>query len=328
MSKVMQWEDYDRILLEAKAMGVDSIGIPGAGEPFIRNNRALVMRFLYRCKDLNMYVTLFSTGEFITPELAKELYELPVEIMIKCNSLDPETQDRFVSDPKRNLYIVDYGTKRNIAIQNLIDCGFNNREACMEKYGRPSRMALVTSIMTSEQGDLSNMGDIAKVLRFSRERNIIFDCDTVLQQGRGASCELCASEAELLAKLQELQKIDTEEFGNIWEPGPGYVDTICDRHAHHLYISVEGEIRPCIGALGVNLGNIKNTTLEQAWNSKEMAAIRNCQFSGPCATCKNLANKKCFGCRGRHCDQKLLNNDTLLTTGLVPTIGCSFYESV
>lgn len=84
------WIDYENILNQAKQAGVDSIGIPGAGEPFFSTNHDLTMRILKKCAELNIYVTLFTTGEFITPRLAKELLNLPVEIMLKGNSLDPD----------------------------------------------------------------------------------------------------------------------------------------------------------------------------------------------------------------------------------------------
>ncbi|MEI8339387.1 MAG: radical SAM protein [bacterium] len=319
-AKLLKWEDYERVLLEAKSLGIDSIGIPGAGEPFLPINKQMVMRFLHRCKELRMFVTLFTTGEFITDELASELYNLPVEIMLKCNSLTPEVQDRFVSDPKRNIIISGYGEKRNRAIMILTDHGFNNNRACMFHYGRPSRMALVTSIMTTEHGELSNLEEIVEILRFCRRHNIIFDCDTILKQGRGASCELCTGDRELKAKLLELQKIDQEEFGNSWQIGPGYVGTVCDRYMHHLYMNQEGELRPCIGAMGVNLGNIKTTTLKDAWESKEMQMIRNRQYGGKCAECQDFVTGKCNSCLGRH--TKNLTSANLLKTGQVETIGC------
>jgi MoaA/NifB/PqqE/SkfB family radical SAM enzyme len=96
---LLPYETYHNLLVQAKFMGVDSIGIPGAGEPFHPLNKENVVRFLYECQEKGFFVTLFSTGEFITPELATELYGLPVEIMLKGNSLRPEQQDRFVSDP-------------------------------------------------------------------------------------------------------------------------------------------------------------------------------------------------------------------------------------
>ena len=209
---LLSWGDYENILSQVKQEGVDSIGIPGAGEPFLCGNKELTLKFISRCAEMGIYVTLFTSGEFIDEELADKLCLLPVEIMLKCNTLSPELQDRFVSDVSRGRVISGYGEKRNRAIDILIRKGFNNEKECMEKFGRKSRMALVTSIMTDDDSDLSNLEEIADILRFCRRNNIIFDCDSILKRGRGAKCNLCAGDEQLRDKLLELQKIDKEEF--------------------------------------------------------------------------------------------------------------------
>lgn len=320
-SRLLTWPDYESILESAKAMGVDSIGIPGAGEPLLPGaNYELTMSFLRKCRELGLFVTLFTTGQFITPELARELYDLPVEIMLKGNSLDPKVQDEFVSNPALGKKGIrrGYGRARNRAIEILVAAGFNKPD---KKYGRQSRMALVTSIMTSEDEGPSNYDEMVDLLRFCRKRNIIFDCDSVLKRGRGADCSLCAADQEIKAKLFELQAIDAKEFGKHWEISQSYVGTVCDRYMHHMYISQYGEIRPCIGAMDLNLGNIKTSTLEEAWDSREMQIIRNRCYGGVCGTdCANFTEGKCNSCLGRRAND--LTNESLLEKRFVDTVGC------
>lgn len=57
-------------------MGVEDVGIPGAGEPLLPRNRKLTFKILEKCKDLGFYVTLFTTGEFINEEIANRLYRI------------------------------------------------------------------------------------------------------------------------------------------------------------------------------------------------------------------------------------------------------------
>jgi MoaA/NifB/PqqE/SkfB family radical SAM enzyme len=176
--------------------------------------------------------------------------------------------------------------------------------------------------MTDESGDLSNLDQVVDVLRYCRNHNIIFDCDSVLRRGRGISCGLCTEDQQLKIKLLELQRIDREEFGNDWEITQSYVGgPACDRHFHHLYITQYGEILPCIGATGVHLGNVRTTSLEQAWNSEEMKIIRARRYGGKCGIeCANFAEGKCNSCLGRRAVN--LTNDFLLSHGYVDTIGC------
>lgn len=319
-ARLLALAQYFDILTQAKTAGVDSVGIPGAGEPLIAANIGMTISVLRECARLGIYVTLFTTGEFITQQLAEDLFRLPVEIMLKGNTLDPVRQDEFVSDPTRGRQIHGYGNKRNRAINILMRTGFNDEEQCAH-YGRKSRMALVTSIMTNEDGGLSNTAELPDILRFCRRNSIIFDCDSVLKQGRGASCSLCASDQQVKDVLLTLQHIDRDEFGEIWPISQSYVGTACDRYMHHLYINQYGDIRPCIGAKDVVLGNIRDTTLAKAWESREMAIIRSRAYHGKCGDeCANFAEGKCNSCLGRRTAN--LNNATLLEEGCVNTIGC------
>lgn len=318
-------EDYIRILDEAKRLGVDSIGVPGAGEPFFKPNFDLTMWFLQQCADRGFYVTLFSTGEFITPELAATLFDLPVEIMLKGNTLDPDYQDRFVSDPAKGREIHGYGLARNRAIEVLMAAGFNDKEAA-RKFGRESRMALVTSIMTDEEsGGLSNLGEVAEIYRFCRNRNIIADVDTILKRGRATECGLSSGDKNIMQVLTSLRQIAVEEYGDSPSLSSTYVETVCDRYHHHLYVDITGRIRPCIGAMDVDLGNIKSITLSQAWNSQERRIIRERKFAGPCASCANFVEKKCNSCLGRRTPaegEKALTNEHLIRDRAVQTTGC------
>jgi MoaA/NifB/PqqE/SkfB family radical SAM enzyme len=323
-------EEYTSIFDQARELGVDSIGVPGAGEPLYSANIELTKWMLKECAKRGFYVTLFTTGEFITEELAAELFELPVELMLKGNSLDPGKQDRFVSDPSRDRIIHGFGAARNRAIEVLMAAGFANREEAL-KYGRTSRMALVTSIMTDEQeSGLSNIDEMAEIYVFCRDRNIIPDIDTILKRGRALECGLTAGDQRVMEMLVKLRQIAIEKYG---DPDTAlsatYVETVCDRYHHHLYIDVQGRIRPCIGAMDVDLGNIRNTSLLEAWESEERRIIRNRQFEGVCARCANFQEKKCHSCLGRRtppAGTMALTNESLLRDGCVHTTGCPLYR--
>jgi len=310
------------ILEQAKAMGVESVGIPGAGEPLLPSNLALTMRIIQKCADLGMFVSLFTTGEFLTRELARKLFDLPVELLIKCNALDPDLQDRFVSDLSRGREIKDYGTKRNACVQMLMEEGFSDRNKCQSSFGRKSRLALVTPIMSDGDDGLSNLAEIERIFRFCRDNNIIFDCDSVLKRGRGASCHLHANDVSYKAVVAGLQRIDREVYGNDWPLSQSYVGGApCDRYHHHLYVTQYGEIHPCIGSLGVKLGNVRKTTLQQAWDTVEMGIIRSRSYGGVCGEeCANFSEGSCNSCLGRRTVN--LTNESLRKHLKVQTIGC------
>jgi MoaA/NifB/PqqE/SkfB family radical SAM enzyme len=317
--KHLEWPEYQIILNQAKEMGVTSLGIPGAGEPFISGCIDLTKKIIGEATKLGMYATVFSTIEFITEDLTDWLWTQNVELMVKFNSPDPDMQDRFVSNSNGRT-IKGYGKRRNEVLTMLMEKGWNDEEKCMESQGRKSRIALVTSIMTSKRGP-TNYDQIADILRFCRKNNLIVDCDSILTKGRGTDCGLCTADRRLKQKLLELQKIDREEFSNEWEIGQGYIGVSCDRYMHHMSVNQFGDIRPCIGAEKVILGNTRTTTLEQAWNSTEMTLIRNRCYGGVCGTdCKNFTEGKCNSCLGRRAVD--LTSESLIEKGFVDTLGC------
>lgn len=320
--KLISWPEFEKLLEQAAAIGVKSVGIPGDGEPLHPRNYELTMKILTKCKELGLYVTLFTTGGFIDEKMAIELFNLPLEIMLKCNTLNPEKQDQFVSDSKRGKIIHGYGEKRNRALGFLMEAGFNDSKLCQEKFGKKTttRLSLVTSIMTNEN-DLNNLDDMAELLRFCRNNNIHLDCDSVLTVGRGAGCELCASDREFRDKATELSKIDKEEFGHSWEVSSGYLaGMVCSRYSYHLSIDQYGNIRPCIGAEKLILGNIKEISLFEAWNSPAMQIIRARKYGGECAECLNFKEHKCNSCLGRRAVN--LDNEHLLEQGYINTVRC------
>lgn len=319
---LMTYKEIESVLSQGKKMGIDSFGIPGAGEPLLPINKDLTIKILKLCADLQIFVALFTTAEFIDDDLADELFKLPVEILVKCNSLDPDLQDRFVSDISRQRVIEGYGKKRNKGLEILLNHGFADKEKSQSQFGRKSRLALVTSIMSDKEHGLSNLSDVKNILRFCREHNIIFDCDSILKRGRGVTCQLHTEDEEYRTTLLELQKIDHDEFNNDWQITQSYAGgPACDRYHHHLYVTQYGEIHPCIGATGVSLGNIRTTTLQDAWNSTEMQIIRNRNYKGKCGEeCANFAEHKCNSCLGRRTIN--LNNAFLQEYGFVETIGC------
>jgi hypothetical protein len=174
----------------------------------------------------------------------------------------------------------------------------------------------------------SNFQEISFLLAFARLNNLIFDVDSVLERGRGASCTLCVEDEQMKEKFQELQIIDKEVFGYDWGINTTYVGVACERPRRHLYVSYQGKIRPCIGATDVKLGNIKEVPLLRAWASAEMQIIRAKKYVGKCAEeCANYietdsrtGNPLCNSCLGRSTED--LTNTTLLDNGYVKTIGC------
>ena len=292
-------EQIINVLSQFKENGGKTLAIPGAGEPFHPKSIDALFSILDFCRNNDIQTTVFTEGSLITDELADKLEDYTnVRILIKCNSLDQKIQDSLVQRG-------GYTRIRNDVIQMLISKGFTNKE------DSKSRIGIVTSIMTE------NFEEIADLLRFARNNGLIFDCDTIIDRGKGKECGLKLSETKIKNAIEKLQKIDNVEFNRKWEITSTYIGSPpCTRFNRHVYIRQNGTVHPCVGSPGVILGNIKEKPLVDIWNSKVMKIIRAHKYIGGCTTCKNYQEKKCFSCLGRRAPN--LTTEKILKFWAVP----------
>lgn len=295
----LQTEEYDNILKSFSEMGGQYVGIPGKGEPFHNRNWELTKHIVEKCKEYNLELAIFTTGDaiFFSPtdtidsepvyDKIEFLKDKKVILLIKCNTLDYKKQNELVHDRSGK-----YAQMREKAIKCLID---------KYKLNTKHRLGIVTSVLKD------NENEISELYKWANERNIIFDCDTILERGRGkefTSSGQVPSSIDLekvFDKLKEVGAVNNCQGGT-------YVGCTCDRILHHLYISVTGDIFPCIGCLrediieDLKLGNIKDTNLSEAWHSSTRTRLANHHknvFYGVCKKCQNFIDEVCYSCLGR-----------------------------
>jgi organic radical activating enzyme len=347
----LSFEDYERILREFKKMGGKYVGIPGKGEPFDKRNWELTKRIIYLCTKLGLELAIFTTGDSIffdptdgiaaKPQYDKFKYikDKNVILLIKCNSLNCIKQNKLVGD-KRN----KYAQKRKKAINILIKEGLNKER----------RLGIVTSVVKE------NKGEIVKLYKWAEKKNIIFDCDTILERGRGKPYTEngnVPSKTELEMVFKKLKDAGAAPSCQ----GGTYVGCTCDRILHHLYVSVKGDVYPCIGCLKedvepqknllkiLKLGNLIDSnnfqnkffekslgdlyfphnnpfTLKKAWEHslrKQLADKHKDTIIGVCQQCQNFINELCYSCLGR-CISKVEEIDN--GEKIIHTHGCIHHK--
>lgn len=292
-----------------------AVAIPGAGEPFHPFNFRLVRKLIDACGRLGLHLTIFTTAHWIDDDLAAELAERDIVLLVKYNSGEAAVQNELVGLPPTGWYF----DRRKHALDRLVRCGFNRpfRKPGEPGY-QPTRLGIVTSIMKA------NLGELPGLLRFARRNNMVFDCDTILERGRGFQCSEIPGDEETKNEFLKLQEIDSREFQNQWNISRSYVGTVCDRFRHHLYIDCMGQISPCVGSVDLELGNVRNgpEELYAAWNRPVMKdVIRKRQYAGACPTCANWVDESCLSCLGRCRDMTVpLSRED--SDQLVPTVKC------
>lgn len=310
-------DEYRGLLKNFAELGGKDVGIPGSGEPFHHDeqmevsNCDLIFHILDCCKEFGLCLTIFTTGHWIDLALAKRLLEYDVVLLLKYNSIDEDIQNALVGINSKNPTL-NYARERDHALILLMALGFNQ-----PAFGKNSRLGIVTSVMNA------NKDELPLLIRFARRHNLIFDCDTILERGRGkvfGDSGGSPSDKEMIDIFQRLQQIDAEEFGNKWDISRSYIGTCCDRFRHHLYISKTGDVHPCVGATSVHLGNLRTSDLQHCWDQSAMQIIRNHAYKGKCSDCLNFKEEKCFSCLGR-CTVNL-NEKEINKLGYVQTKGC------
>jgi MoaA/NifB/PqqE/SkfB family radical SAM enzyme len=283
-------------------MGGERIGIVGAGEPFHPRNIKDTFEILDYVKPTNLKTTIFTTADLLNEDSMNRLEQYPnVVLLVKYNSQIPEIQDKLVG-------VKGYTQRREKVMQELIRRGFND-----------GRLGVVTSIL--EQ----NAQEMPIIFRYARENGLIFDADNPIPRGRGSSCnrERIAELAKPI--IEQLSKIDREEYGNIWEAHATYIASPpCTRFNQHLYVKKDGTVIPCVGSATVILGNVKTQTLQEIWESPLTQIIRGHKYVGKCLSCKNFKEHKCFSCLGRATED--LSTEQLQREGCVKTVGCFQYR--
>ncbi|MBT4824306.1 radical SAM protein [Candidatus Woesearchaeota archaeon] len=306
-------KDILAYLGEFKELGGSRIAVVGAGEPFHARNIADLFEVIDHNTDNNIATTIFTTGDLLTDTIIDMLdAHQNLTLLVKYNTSDPEIQDKLVQNQ-------GYTNRRQQALERLMERGYNDGK----------RLGIVTPVMEG------NYDEISDILRFARNNNLIFDADTIIPRGRGGTCGLNPEDQKIKQVLTDLQRIDKEEFGNQWEITSSYVGSPpCTRFNQHLYIDKLGLVHPCVSSADVLLGDAREQSLGEIWNSRLALIIRDHIYVGKCTTCKNFNEeselnkgmKKCYSCLGRSTTD--LTTESLERDGCVKTVGCFNYASM
>lgn len=317
----LKWEDYQALLRNFAAEGGEFIGIPGRGEPFHPHNLELTKKIILLAQELKLKTTIFTTGETIffnskytakneldigsEPDfdLMNFLLDKDLVILIKWNSDKAEIQDKIV-------HTKNYTKLREKALDMLLENNFN------QEY--TPKLGIVTSIIKE------NIDEIIDLYRkYHIKKGLIFDCDTILPRGRGE--QYYNREDNLTHKqLSEVFNKLKDEGAILTCQGGTYVGEPCDRVLHHLYVSLKGDVYPCIGCFENSnkhdfyLGNIRNSSLKELWDKpirKKLRENTKEAFTGVCFNCQNLEDNNCYSCLGRCVSSvEASDNDILINT--------------
>ncbi len=277
----LNFEEIKKMIHEAKELGLESIKILGAGEPFENEGLLDLIRFN---SSLDIYTCIFTKGHVLgSDELTKkynlkygidnskdfinELFNLKTSILLGFNSFIEDRQLEFCGIKNDNF---DYFKYRNKALNLLTSAGFN-------KYidNEPTRLALICAPYK-----LSNIDEVLNIYKFGKEQNIyVAICPSTMSgMGRKEQEKIKQQKGEFYSKSIKLY---TDIY--VWAIQNGYVlkedfildgvslypgAHVCNQVAAGLYIIWDGKVMVCPGLDGheaVVHNDIRKESLKDIW---------------------------------------------------------------
>jgi len=255
LSKELDITERLDLLRQAKKLGCETIKITGAGEPLIDRYFFEMVEYANR---LGMKVMSFTNGLVIDMEMAERLARANVSLIVKCNSMRPEIEDRMVGRE-------GYAEKRNQALRYLMDAGLNRKKPTMLGMD-----AVITRL---------NVGDVLDQLEFCRVNNI-FPLFRPFMPIGGASKlkDWEISKGETIAIFRKAQEMDRKKFGLKYGMMLPYIGGVWCRQLHYaLYVNILGEAYACTGSRK-KLGNVREQSLKEIWNGESAKRIRSTPY--------------------------------------------------
>jgi radical SAM protein with 4Fe4S-binding SPASM domain len=266
-------EEILDVILQAKDLGAKRIIILG-GEPTIYPHVLEMITFI-RGQDLE--VEMFTNGSHVTPDLAKQLFDHNVRVVLKMNTFDEKLQDTLS------------GTRGS---HKLIQEAFHN----LKQAGYPSEEAfLAVSTVICQQ----NTHKIVDMWQWLRDQDVVPYFEMITPQENAKQNEwLSVDSGKLYDIFSEIAEIDRKRYGYVWDPQPPLVGNKCLRHQFSCLVTSRGEVMPCVGVT-IPVGNVREQKLRDIIEDSEVIQdLRDYRHTimGPCQTCEKAEH--CYGCRG------------------------------
>jgi len=266
-------EEICDVVLQAQELGAKKIIILG-GEPMIYPHIMEIIKFI-RTHHLN--VEMFTNGSNITADIAKQLFDYGVNVVLKMNTLDEHIQDMLSGEK---------------GAFNSIQKAFHNLKQARQPSGET--FLAVSTVICSQ-----NIDELVDMWQWLRDQNIIPYFEIITPQGNVKQNDWLNVEPQKVYDIFcKIAEIDRTRYGYFWEPQPPLVGNRCLRHQFSCLVTSNGYIMPCVGVT-IPVGNIREQKLGDIIKDSEVIQdLRNYHetIKAPCRECEKT--NECYGCRG------------------------------
>ncbi len=261
------------LILQARDLGARRISLLD-GEVNIHRRLLPIARF---AGSEGLGVEVFTNGAGITADAARDLFQDRVPVVLRMDSLDEEIQDMLA------------GTEGSF---ELIQQAFR----LLREAGYPSqeRTLRVDTVICQQ-----NVDEIVTLWRWLRAQEILSRFEIAAPRASHSEKRwLHVDPARVQEVFAEIARIEREEYGREWNPGPSRWGNGCMRHKISCLVRSQGDVLPCVG-VDIPIGNVRNRSLAEIIQESEVLEdLRDHgrTIKGPCAFCEETIT--CYGCRG------------------------------
>lgn len=253
------------VFVSASELGCLSAKLVGDQEPLLEEDFIPFVEYL--SEKLNIWLVLFTNGTVLADNnlckrihgmesmsFIKRLFELRVSVMLKFHSFSNEIEDNLVG-------VKGYASRRNVALDRLIEAGFNKPPA----FSKPEEKLAMTGL----EGDTisetwtrlglesvimpQSIQDAEKIYSLKKKKRLYIDLDPPVPIGLTRSQKIRKKNGihvpkeqllDLACRIYALNK----EMGIPFEGASPYFGGLpCSQLPYSLYVNAMGRIYPCCG---------------------------------------------------------------------------------
>ncbi|MDP7040844.1 MAG: radical SAM protein [Myxococcota bacterium] len=285
------------------AHGTLSLTFSG-GEPFMHKDFDKMLR---RARDNDLIMTIQSNGTLIKDRHIELLKEIQVSVVaISFFSLNPEIHESITRKPgsfRKTLDTINKLVRADVPVSIQCFTTKENKDSIkdMVMWGRARGLRVNTDFMMITQNDFDHVNQ-EHALNAEEAKDILSDA---------VACD------DFYVNLHDVD-IDMEEMAK---------KPLCGVGVDQINLSANGDLYPCAGFHGYNIGNVKHASLQDIWdNSPSIQKLRqvawgdfptclSCEAFKYCSNCLaknyNSSGGDLFKRSGHSCDVAFMNKDVV-----------------
>lgn len=257
---------FYKILEDGRAMNIINVTISG-GEPLMHKD---FIDFLKKCRELDLSVNVLSNLVLLTDEMISEMRKNPLlSVQTSLYSMNPSIHD---------------------SITNVKGSFEKTKNAVMKLLSANIPVQISCPVMKQ------NKNDFTDVIEWGNANNIGVTVDYAIFASYDSSSSNLVNRLSLEEVSETFGKQLSEKIvSELYETAKERIkltenSPVCSVCRYYFCVSAEGDVFPCVGWGKNKIGNLREHSIKELWeSSEELQRLRHIKRSSfpQCVKCKN-----------------------------------------